>query len=301
MPDSERSENPPVRAIDRRLFAQAIRTKMSEAGDTTAEEWITSAGADAVSLYERYLVPRIFEPFARRLVEAAELAPEDRVLDVGCGTGIAARIAAERPGAVGRIVGVDLAPRFLACARAAAAHQPIAWIEADAQDLAIFAEGSFDVALCQQAFQFIPDRARAAAAMRRVLRPGGRAVVSVWTDFEETPGHVALAAAIEEILGAEAAAPIRLAIFGLSDGAALAESFRGAGFTEVSVVRHRLSIAYGSTEDLAREFAGAMFEDESRETIDRIASLTARALAPHAEPSGHIRLPMTANVAVARA
>jgi ubiquinone/menaquinone biosynthesis C-methylase UbiE len=301
MPDSERSPKEPIRAIDRRLFAQAIRTEMSAARATSAQEWITGAGADAVSLYERYLVPRVFEPFARRLVEAAELAPEDRVLDVGCGTGIAARIAAARPGAVGRIVGVDVAPRFLACARAVSVHQPIAWVEGDAQDLALFADGAFDVVLCQQAFQFLPDRARAAVSMRRVLRRGGRALVSVWTSFEETPGHVALTAAIAEVLGAEAADPMRRAIFGLSDGDALAAYFRDARFTEVSVHRHRLSIAYGSPEELAREFAGVMFEDEPREAIERIASLTAAALGPRAEPTASISLPMTANVAVARA
>jgi SAM-dependent methyltransferase len=276
-------------------------SSVTETIDTSAQEWITGTGDRTISLYERDLVPAIFEPFARRLVAAAALRSHDRILDIGCGTGVVARVAASRAGALGRVVGVDVAPRFLAVAREVASGQAIEWIEADAQDLSIFPAGSFDVVLCQQAFQFLPDRFAAAAEMHRVLSSGGCALVSVWTALEETPGHLALEVAIEKHLGAVAAAPMRGAIFALQDPHALAACLRDGGFDEVSIERHEIAISYPSAEDFARGFAETMLEDVPGEAIDRVVADTAAALQPRARPDGAVALRMTANVAVARA
>lgn len=122
--------------------------------------------------YERYLVPPIMAPFADDLVDG--IAPGTRVLDVACGTGIVARTVADL-GA--EVTGADLNEQMLAIARAAAPE--IRWIAADAVDLPLD-DGSFDVVLCQQGMQFMPDPAAALAEMRRVLAPGGRLTVSVW-------------------------------------------------------------------------------------------------------------------------
>ena len=130
-------------------------------------------GAEA---YERYLVPAVMARFADDLVES--VGPGDRVLDVACGTGIVARRAAARGATV---VGVDVNAQMLDVARAA--DPAVEWIEADATALPL-ADDAFDVVLCQQGLQFMPDPAAALAEMRRVLAPGGRLTVSVWRPSE---------------------------------------------------------------------------------------------------------------------
>ena len=81
------------------------------------EQWQLTA--EAAELYERYPARYILGPWAPLLVDAAALATGERVLDVACGTGLVARIAAQRVGPAGRVVGVDLNPGMIAVARVA--------------------------------------------------------------------------------------------------------------------------------------------------------------------------------------
>jgi ubiquinone/menaquinone biosynthesis C-methylase UbiE len=131
--------------------------------------------------YEAYFVPNLFGPWTAVLLDAARPAPGARVLDVACGTGIAARTVAPRVGARGRVVGLDLSPAMLSVARRVGlppGAAPVAWVRGSAQALP-FPAPTFDLVLCQQGLQFFPNGAAAVREMRRVLRPGGRAVISV--------------------------------------------------------------------------------------------------------------------------
>jgi len=132
-------------------------------------------GEKPVSLaenYETYLVPIIMDHWAKNLVHL--VSSGDRVLDVGCGTGIVSRRAAEIIGATGTLVGLDISPDMLAVARRASIPQGahVDWHEGDAADMP-FKDGQFDVVLCQFAFMFMEDKAAALHEMRRVLAPGG--------------------------------------------------------------------------------------------------------------------------------
>jgi ubiquinone/menaquinone biosynthesis C-methylase UbiE len=147
------------------------------------DRWQVSAAA--AEQYERVVARYIFRPWTPLLLEAVHLAEGERVLDVACGTGIVARMAAERVGPRGRVVGVDLNPGMIRVAGSlpATAGAPIEWIERDALDLGL-PEASFDAVLCQQGFQFFPDKALALREMRRVLvRGGGRLALSVWNSL----------------------------------------------------------------------------------------------------------------------
>jgi ubiquinone/menaquinone biosynthesis C-methylase UbiE len=140
-------------------------------------------GAEAAELYERYVARYILEPWAPLLVDAAAVAEGERVLDVACGTGVVARAAAQRVGSDGRVVGVDLNPAMISVARSLPGPDgaAIEWLERDALDLQ-FADGNFDVVLCQQGLQFFSDKAAALKEMRRVLKRGGRLALSVWAN-----------------------------------------------------------------------------------------------------------------------
>jgi ubiquinone/menaquinone biosynthesis C-methylase UbiE len=143
-------------------------------------DW-TGSGGSAAELFERYGVQAIFGPWAADLVALAAPQPGERVLDVACGTGAVARLAAQRVGPTGAVAGLDLNPEMLVVARS----QPppdgtrIAWHEGNASAMPL-ADAAFEVVLCQQGVQFFPDRAAALREMHRVLAPGGRLVLSVW-------------------------------------------------------------------------------------------------------------------------
>jgi ubiquinone/menaquinone biosynthesis C-methylase UbiE len=146
------------------------------------EPWQVTA--EAAELYERYPARYILGPWAPLLVDAARLAAGDRALDVACGTGVVARIAAQRVGPGGRVVGVDLNPGMIAVAASlpALVGAPIEWLERSAVDLQL-PDASFDVVLCQQGLQFFPDKLVALREMRRVLNHGGRLALSVWNSI----------------------------------------------------------------------------------------------------------------------
>jgi ubiquinone/menaquinone biosynthesis C-methylase UbiE len=143
-------------------------------------QWQLSA--EAAELYERYVARYLLGPWAPLLVDAARIAAGERVLDVACGTGVVTRSAAQRLGAAGRVVAIDLNPGMIRVARSlpAPVGAPIEWLERSALDLRL-ADASFDVVLCQQGLQFFPDKALALREMRRVLDHGGRLALSVWT------------------------------------------------------------------------------------------------------------------------
>ena len=115
---------------------------------------------------------------AAQLVDFARVAAGEDVLDVGCGTGVAAVTAALRGAAV---AGLDLTPPLLERAHrnAALAGVDIAFREGDVEDLP-YADGAFDVVLSQFGHMFAPRPAVAVREMLRVLRPGGRIAFSTW-------------------------------------------------------------------------------------------------------------------------
>jgi ubiquinone/menaquinone biosynthesis C-methylase UbiE len=164
------------------------------------ERW--QLDATAPELYERYLVPAITSIWAAELLDRIGLKANERMLDVACGTGVVVRLAAKR-GHAGRLTGIDLNSGMLAVARSTSADTPIEWIEGSALDLP-FAPESFDAVVCQLGLQFFPDRPLALREMRRVLRPGGRVGLSVYTAIERTPAAHAFVLALDKHLGPDA-------------------------------------------------------------------------------------------------
>ena len=208
---------------------------------------------DSAAAYERYLVPAIFDPFARSLVALAAPAPGERVLDLACGTGVVARHAAPLVAPDGQVVGVDVNPGMLAVAAAIAPG--VAWREADAARLP-FADDAFDVALCEQALMFFPDAGAALRELRRVLAPGGRVALSVWRGLEHNWFYEAFAVALERHVGAEAGAMMR-SPFPDWDAEHLRGALAGAGFRDVRV---RLEIGveeWPSASELVRREAAS--------------------------------------------
>src|SRR5262245_18583152 len=177
--------------------------------------------------YEAYMVPTLFAPWAERLVAMADPRPEERVLDVGCGTGAVARHVAKRLGSGGSITAMDLSPNMLAVARERAAKEngTVAWHHGSAERLP-FPEHSFDVVHCQFALMFFADRESALAEMRRVLMERGRTLVAVWQGLDRHPFYRTLHRVIERRAGVSALQDI----FSLGSAEELRGLLKRAGF-----------------------------------------------------------------------
>src|SRR6201995_4265976 len=117
---------------------------------------------------------------SENLAEALELLPDERVLDVACGSGNGAIAAARRTW--GGTTGADFVPARLERGRerAAAERLEVEFVEADAQDLP-FEDASFDVSMSIFGAMFAPDQERTARELLRVVKPGGRIGMANWT------------------------------------------------------------------------------------------------------------------------
>jgi SAM-dependent methyltransferase len=135
-------------------------------------------------IYDRYLVPLIFHTYASDLASRLESLGAGSLLEVAAGTGSVTReMAARLPGTV-QITATDLSQPMVDYAAARGTTRPVAWQRADATDLP-FDDDSFDAVVCQFGAMFFPDRPRAFADIRRVLRPGGVFVFNVWDRLDE--------------------------------------------------------------------------------------------------------------------
>lgn len=125
-----------------------------------------------------------------RMLELVALRPGDRVLEVGCGPGGVGLAAAQRVGPHGEVVLSDVAAEMTAIAATHAAALGLRNARTRELDLEAIEEpdSSFDAVLCREGLMLVADPARAASEIRRVLRPGGRASLTVWGPGRATPG-----------------------------------------------------------------------------------------------------------------
>lgn len=221
---------------------------------TLDEQWQISGNGP--ENYERFVVGRHMGPIAEQFVMRAPFRTGDRVLDVACGTGIVARLAAARAPSADRVVGLDLNDGMLAVARKLAieAGLTIDWRQGDARALP-FADADFDLVLCQQGLQFIPDKRAALHEMRRVLAPGGRLGLNVFG--APSRFHVALADGLVKFLDATVA-NLSLAPFALRDAAALRAALEEAGFREVSLASANVTRRVEPTQEWLLQYSSAL-------------------------------------------
>jgi ubiquinone/menaquinone biosynthesis C-methylase UbiE len=238
------------------------------------------------------------------LVKAAALRAGERVLDIACGTGIVARIAARRLGNRGSIFGLDTNAPMLATARAAATAEGAAveWREGDALEQP-FTDGAFEVVLCQQGLQFFPDKPRGLREMHRVLRPGGRIVLSVWGPIERSPGFAVLDEALTRLLDPQAGGLIASGPFSFSDADQLRTLIASANFQDIAIRRATKTLRSPSVEEFVLGFlsgsalAGVVGDMDEGARAALLAEVAAK-LAAAIDEQG-LRFPIETNIATA--
>ncbi|ROZ78270.1 class I SAM-dependent methyltransferase [Ramlibacter sp. WS9] len=135
-------------------------------------------------LYDACMVPMLFEPYAVDLANRLRAMKLSRVLELAAGTGVVTRVLASTFGKDVAIVATDLNQAMLDQAASVGTARPVEWRQADAMQLP-FEDESFDAVVCQFGAMFFPDKAKAFAETRRVLRSGGVFVFNVWDRIGE--------------------------------------------------------------------------------------------------------------------
>lgn len=241
-----------------------------------------------------------FGPLMRWCCDAAGLAPGMRVLDVAAGSGQPAFEAAGRVGPGGRITAVDLSPDMVACAarRARALGLPnLEFLEMDAEDLR-FPDGAFDAVMCACGLMFFPDAAGALAAIRRVLRPGGRLAVAVWDEPTRSTFMTVAGRSVAQFFPPSPPDPKAPGGFRFSRRGELDALLLEAGFRDVRVESRPMTIELGSVEEYWEAFtdmaAGAKEKIASMPDGDRqrLKALVEESCAPYMA-EGRLRLTAT--------
>jgi SAM-dependent methyltransferase len=262
---------------------------------TEPDRWQVST--DAAEVYESCFVPAIFGAWASPVADAAGIGTGDKVLDVGCGTGVLAREALRRVGQEGQVAGLDLNEGMLAVA--ARTEPSIEWRRGDAASLP-FEDGNFDVVVSQFALMYFPDRAASLREMWRTLAPGGRPAVAVWAPIDHARGYQILVEIAVRQCGREAA-DVLAAPFVLGDRVELAELVAGSGIPGADATLHEGSIRFPSVKEFVRiEVKGSpLAEMLSDDAMQALAAEAEDALAEFVVPSGEIVMPMDAQIVTA--
>jgi ubiquinone/menaquinone biosynthesis C-methylase UbiE len=203
-------------------------------------------GDDSVAnAYDSVLVPILFEPWAVRLVEEYQPWEGRRVLDLATGTGIVAQRLSDRVGPRGKVLATDINGEMLALAakRCSGLTPAVKFIECPAHPLEISSD-SIDFVVCQQGFQFFPDRRAAVREIYRVLRNGGQTVVTTWRPVVECEFFGAICNALTEIGEPEISDMMRLP-FDVMPESELVTTFDPAGFVNVRLLQQEQDLVIG--------------------------------------------------------
>jgi len=186
-------------------------------------------------VYETLLVPLIFEPYAADLVR--RLAPRQpaRVLEVAAGTGVVTRAMLAGLPATTAIVATDLNQAMLDQAAAVGTRRPVEWRQADAMQLP-FPDGSFDAVVCQFGVMFYPDRSRAHAEARRVLKPGGAYLFNVWDRLAENEFPDVISGALEALFPQDPPRFLPRTPYGYNDRTLIQADLAKGGFTRPATI-----------------------------------------------------------------
>jgi ubiquinone/menaquinone biosynthesis C-methylase UbiE len=255
----------------------------------------TNFAGSIPALYERYLGPFIFHPYAQDLAERVQKLAPSRVLETAAGTGIVTRaLAAALPGSA-EIIATDLNQAMLDMAASKVTAHNVSWKQADAQALP-FEAGSFDVVVCQFGAMFFPDKEQGYREARRVLRNGGVFLFNVWDRIEANEIPHLIAETAKAAFPDDPPRFLERTPHGYHDVSRIRDELRRAGFshTEVETVE-KISRAASAREPAVGFCQGTPLRNEiearDRSRLEEITDRAAEAVAARysrAEVSGKI-------------
>ena len=248
---------------------------------------------EAAEIYDAFFVPALFGQFPGSVLDHAGVRAGDRVVDVGCGTGIVANAAHRVVGSEGHVIGVDPNEGMLAVARR---NQPsIDWRVGVAESLPVD-DRSVDHTISQFSAMFFTDRTAALDEMARITVQGGTVTIVTWASLDRTPGYDAMVALIDDEVGPAAAAALRAPfVIGSATEVAQVLSLIGGDIRieEITGTARFASIADWVHTDV-RGWTLADLIDDAGEAA--LVARAARELAPFTTAEGSVAFPAPAIV-----
>jgi len=234
----------------------------------------------AVDTYEHSWADQL-KPAQQRLLQMAALQPGERVIDIACGTGLVTFPAADLVRSSGQVLATDISERMVEHVAEQAAARGASHVTTrrlGAERLDEVPDESFDAALCALGLMYVPDVPAALMEIRRVLRPGGRAVVAVWGARARCGW-----ADIFPIIESRVKSDVCPMFFQLGTGPSLQRALESAGYGEVVSERLTTTLHYETADEAAdAAFAGgpvamaySRFDEDTRRSAraDYIASI----------------------------
>lgn len=251
--------------------------------------------AHAAKIYEEFYIPGLFAEWPPRIIDAAQIVPGQRVLDVACGTGVLTQAVADRVGPSGSTAGVDINEGMLSIARE---KQPaIEWRNVPAEDLP-FDDLSFDSVVSQFGLMYFEDQQLALTEMMRVLKPGGSLAIAVWDKLENCPGYDIEEQLFIRVLGDEFADE---SPYSLGDTQKLKQLFAGASISDIRIQTHTGTARFASIEEWIYTDVNGWTLDDAVEgdDYDRLLREAKKDLARFLTPEGTVAFATPAHIVTA--
>ena len=253
------------------------------------------------AVYDQYMVPLVFAPYASLVAERAASFQPRHILETAAGTGVVTE-ALHRAVPHAEIVATDLNPPMLEQAKRRLGHGTVRFQQADAQSLP-FNDGSFNLVVCQFGLMFVPDKVRANSEARRVLRDAGRYMLVIWDHIDRNVATKTAGRAVADLFPGEAARFYERVPFGYHDVGKIEQDLRAAGFTSVEFETVELRSCAASARDAAIALVQGTPMRSDIEQIDpamlgKATDAAAGALAQFEGPEG-FDAPMSAHLVTA--
>jgi ubiquinone/menaquinone biosynthesis C-methylase UbiE len=186
------------------------------------------------AIYEQYLVPLLFEPYADDLARRLADLRAGVVLEIAAGTGVVTRALRKASSPAVQIIATDLNEAMMRVGETLASGLAISWRQADAQKLP-FDDATADAIVCQFGVMFLPDKRVGYREAWRVLRPGGRYLFNVWDRLERNEVSEIVARAVAALFPSDPPRFFERTPFGHFDVAAIRQELQGVGFGEIEI------------------------------------------------------------------
>ena len=253
------------------------------------------------AIYDRFMVPLIFAPYAKVVARKAALLQPARILEAAAGTGVVTE-ALHRALPHAQIVATDLNPPMLDEAARRVRDPHVSFQPADALALP-FDDSSFDLVVCQFGVMFFPDKVRGNAEARRVLRDGGRYLLVIWDQVERNLATMVAGRAVADLIPEGAGRFYERVPFRYHDQAEISADLRAAGFEDIAFETIALVSRAASARDAAMALVQgtpmrADIEQIDPELLGPATDAAAEALKQFEDPDG-FAAPMSAHIVIA--
>jgi ubiquinone/menaquinone biosynthesis C-methylase UbiE len=237
-------------------------------------------------IYDRFMVPMLFEPYARDLAQRIKSHEPRDVLETAAGTGVLTRALASALPELTSLTATDLNEQMLAQAKPCLAGRPqIRWQQADGLALP-FGGARFDIVACQFGAMFFPDKIKGYSEARRVLKPAGRFFFNVWDKIEENDFTNIVQQTLQQIFPNDPPQFMSRTPHGYHDSGRIRADLAAAGFSDIAfeTVAHR-SRACSPNEPAVAFCQGtplrAEIEARGGSALEAVTRQVAEALARH--------------------